>query len=573
MARVARLSSERDAAERALVRLDGLRAQLDGERAAAEADWRAAWSKAAIEPGAPSEMRGWLERRAQLVALHEQRAAVERERAELSARLDEQRAALCAELAAVGEEAPAGDDLASLVEAAEEALGKIEGEARLGADLARDLAELSREANERADERRLRDGELAAWRAECARAAAAIELPPDAAPDDAVTILDELSDLFRKVDEAAGLRRRVEGMERDARQFAADVARLAAAHAPELGALPSAEGARQLLDRLRRGAVHRTERASLDEQQGEARRALEEQGARRERAEARLAELVGAAAAGDEAGLLRAEERSTAARALDRDLRDVEEKLAELSEGGDVAALEQGCAGLDGEAAALRLDTLDGELREREEARDRVEREVGALSKGIEELQKGESLAALRAAEAQGELSRARSHAERYLRLRAAALLLGRQIDRYREENQGPILARASALFCRLTLGAWDGLQQGWDADDRAVLRCVRAGGREVEVGGLSDGTRDQLYLALRLASLHRHADAGEPLPLVVDDVLIHFDDARATAALRELGELSARMQVLFFTHHARLSELAREAVPRERLREHVLGA
>ncbi len=54
---------------------------------------------------------------------------------------------------------------------------------------------------------------------------------------------------------------------------------------------------------------------------------------------------------------------------------------------------------------------------------------------------------------------------------------------------------------------------------------------REVDVRGLSDGTRDQLYLALRLASLEHHARTGEPMPLILDDILIHFDDDRARAA------------------------------------------
>ena len=89
---------------------------------------------------------------------------------------------------------------------------------------------------------------------------------------------------------------------------------------------------------------------------------------------------------------------------------------------------------------------------------------------------------------------------------------------------------------------------------------------------GLSDGARDQLYLALRLASLERFAERNEPMPLVLDDVLIHFDEQRARAALAVLADFSATAQVLFFTHSARLCELAREAVPAGRLFEHRLG-
>ncbi len=60
-------------------------------------------------------------------------------------------------------------------------------------------------------------------------------------------------------------------------------------------------------------------------------------------------------------------------------------------------------------------------------------------------------------------------------------------------------------------------------------------------------------------------------MPLVLDDILVHFDDDRAQAALKVLAETSTLTQVLFFTHHSRLLELAREVVPPAQLREHQL--
>jgi uncharacterized protein YhaN len=81
----------------------------------------------------------------------------------------------------------------------------------------------------------------------------------------------------------------------------------------------------------------------------------------------------------------------------------------------------------------------------------------------------------------------------------------------------------------------------------------------QVGVEGMSDGTRDQLYLALRLATLEQYLANHEPLPFIVDDILIQFDDQRAEAALQVLAELSAKTQVLFFTHHWRLVELAKK--------------
>jgi uncharacterized protein YhaN len=155
---------------------------------------------------------------------------------------------------------------------------------------------------------------------------------------------------------------------------------------------------------------------------------------------------------------------------------------------------------------------------------------------------------------------------ERFARIKVAAAVLAREIERYRQENQGPILTRASALFARLTLGSFSGLKTDYGDKDEPILLGVRASGGDVKVAEMSDGTRDQLYLALYLATLERFARGGDPMPLIVDDVLIHFDDDRARAALEVLGELSEHTQVLFFTHHARLVELAREAIPGEKL-------
>jgi len=88
----------------------------------------------------------------------------------------------------------------------------------------------------------------------------------------------------------------------------------------------------------------------------------------------------------------------------------------------------------------------------------------------------------------------------------------------------------------------------------------VRPGGSTLSVDAMSEGARDQLYLALRLGTLDHWFEEHEPIPFIVDDVLLTFDDARATAALKVLAAMSERNQVLFFTHHEHLVELAKIA-------------
>jgi uncharacterized protein YhaN len=76
----------------------------------------------------------------------------------------------------------------------------------------------------------------------------------------------------------------------------------------------------------------------------------------------------------------------------------------------------------------------------------------------------------------------------------------------------------------------------------------VRENGEKVALAGMSDGTQDQLYLALRLASLEKFSADGELLPLLVDDALVNFDNARARAALKVLADSATVTQIIFFT-------------------------
>ena len=85
----------------------------------------------------------------------------------------------------------------------------------------------------------------------------------------------------------------------------------------------------------------------------------------------------------------------------------------------------------------------------------------------------------------------------------------------------------------------------------------MRAKGGEIEsVDGMSDVAADQLYLSLRLSGLEEYLEA---IPFIVDDILIKFNDARAAATLQALPKLSAKIQIIFFTHHRHLVELAEQ--------------
>ncbi len=145
-----------------------------------------------------------------------------------------------------------------------------------------------------------------------------------------------------------------------------------------------------------------------------------------------------------------------------------------------------------------------------------------------------------------------------YVRNYIAAELLRKAVALYSDKHQDPLLRSAGEYFKELTCGAFSGILIEQGRNGRG-LKAERQNGVRMSIERLSDGTRDQLFLALRLAYIENHCAQNESCPVIFDDVLMAFDDQRAAAALRALRRLSERAQVLLFTHHQHHVKLAEE--------------
>ncbi len=546
--------------------------QQGARLAALRAEWAEVWRPSGVEPLPPAEMREWLVRLETLRGAAESHAAAAAERDLWARRVAEHRERLAAELAAVGAAAPADEPLELLVERARGAVAAALERAGEHARRERALADLETQLAAATAER---EAARRAWEDWCERwraAAAALGLGAEATVEEAREHLEQRARLAAKLDEIGRLRQRVAALEGDAERFAGDVAALVERHLPEVSARPPEEAAAALLGAWRQAAEARRERRRLATQGEEvaAQRARVDEAIDRARAE--LAELVAAAGVGTAGELPAAEQRWRQADDLERAVAEVERELAAHGGGATPEELATVHREADRDRAAARLDEVEEELEELGEQLTALANRSGGAEEGLRHME--EMTGAARAAEeAEEALAAVLTHGREYAVLRLAAVLLAREVERYREENQGPVLARAAELFPRLTRGRYGDLRTGYGPSDEPVLRCVGADGVERGVDELSEGTRDQLYLALRLATLERQAASGETLPLVLDDVLIHFDDERARAALEVLGEVASRGQVLFFTHHQRLVELAEEAVPAAQRTVHRLPA
>jgi uncharacterized protein YhaN len=218
------------------------------------------------------------------------------------------------------------------------------------------------------------------------------------------------------------------------------------------------------------------------------------------------------------------------------------------------------------EIAATSADVAASELSAVKQAHQAIIDEISDLAAELTEAQAGEKEASTGADAADAAQAAETARATiadltaQYIRAKSAATMLRWAINRHRETRQAPLLARAGAIMANVTAGRFRGLALDWNRGDEPVIVAERADAGRCGVENMSEGTRDQLFLALRLAAIEERA-ADHAMPLICDDLFITADDARSGRLFRQMKELSASTQVIIFTHHGHLEGVARETI------------
>lgn len=555
--------------------LDELRQRSEISRQAREdllARWRKQWAASSIIPLGPREMRAWLGNFEALRMQVEELGRIEAEVRAGQTRQQELRAVLMQELAAAQEQPPLpGTGLEAVVRRAQAVVESLrEGNARREALIrsVRDLEVAEDKAGANVQTARLN---LEEWRQGWEEALGFLGLPGGASPDEAADYVETVQECLARLHEEDVLRKRLKGIERDARAFENSVRELAALIAPDEKELDAALTVGRLKGLLaqavRDQAVsmrHAQEKAALHETVRVLREELRllDEGMAALRLQSHCA---------DDECMDAAERRFAEYAEVRRDLHEVESTLAGMAEGGTLQDLEALAAGQDADALPGRIAALRAELDEEVRPRtgplaERVGQEKSELAR-----MNGDDAAARIAEEMQEVLARIARLTDSYIRLKLASRVLRAEIERYRAAHQDPLLAIASGLFKDLTLGSFAALRADIDDGDRPVLMGVRSNGFVVRVEGMSSGTRDQLYLALRLASLQLRLQSTEAMPFIVDDILINFDEERARATLEVFAGMAGRNQIIMFTHQAQIADMARKMGMEDRVFVHGL--
>jgi len=400
---------------------------------------------------------------------------------------------------------------------------------------------------------------LAEWDHAWTPAIEAAELSA-AAPHAVVRTQLELIDTVRAaVDEILALEQRIRDMEQDVAEFTEDVLEVAAACGVDTHDRAAPALLIELAQALAQAGKLESQAAALKAQLEDAERRLAGASVDEDKALTRLEPLALIAGSADTARMSVAIQACERARALTQDVARHGEDIVKAGAGPPLERLLAEAATADIEILTPRSDELTGQIADLSDRIAELSAERATAQAELKRLDVGPD-AAIAAADAEQAKSEMALQAETYVRKRAEIVLLKSAIARYRSEKQNPLLKRASAIFARLTLGRYEELLVDMESD-KARLAGVTGDQTVVPVEGMSEGTVDQLFLSLRLAAVEEAVDNGARLPFLADDLFINYDDARSAAGFQVLAELARKTQVLFFTHHHHLLDLAQQAL------------
>ncbi|MCF8719742.1 ATP-binding protein [Nitrospina gracilis] len=370
--------------------------------------------------------------------------------------------------------------------------------------------------------------------------------------DEVMRRMERTRDLLRERDDLSG---RIEKMEADLRAARSRVERVASA-------APGLELNNDLLVNMERVAERYEDQRQKQEERRNLEKALSEQAQGLEQLKPaveaqrqKLDRIILEAGTKDEEGFQ--DQVTSWKRACDlkqqseRARRDIQSRMG-VGEAFDAVVEELRSTEptrLDTECATARerVETLQKQMQE-------IDQKLGRCQQEQERLANSDVLF-----DAQSQVEMLKQRLERAGRDWAVATLalsmLDRSLKTYQETHQPAVYRAASDWFRRITGGVYEAVRYQMEAD---VVDVQTASGDFKPVAHLSRGTREQLYLALRLALIQEYEKESEPLPVLMDDVWVNFDDARRDRFVEVLAQFAQDRQVVVLSCHNASRELCR---------------
>lgn len=523
-------------------------------------EWADAWKSSGLLVGDWPAMQDAIPARDAIRVQVEERESCSFRIDQLQGRIENVRAEICEAIASCGGHPPESSrSLADCLAIADAFGEELEARSQIIREAHLKHADLLAAANKDQQAQDRRRDQLASWDVKFATATKDFPLREEEPPEAVERVLRQIEALLKDFESASGFRERIEKIDALREGLDTDLLDFCRTYAPDLPELDRAGALTQLFQILEEQKVQRQDHERLSAKL----LAKQDAGQAAERtlkaAESDLSALT------TEAAVETLEDLPECIRKADvkRQLLEKRDTLTQHFSGEDVAVEDlvvrvEGMGAVDLEAEMIPLQAELDSISANRAALVEEATLANAEFQALENDTGADDLAIDMADVAAG----LRDPVARYATLLFSSRLLSAAVERYRERNEAPLLGYASAYFSRLTRGRYDRIETDMDGSSEGGFRVrSTASPQSKALSSLSEGTVDQLHLALVLGSLeHRFAAGAEAMPLLLDDILVHFDDERSMAALETLVEFAKTTQVLLFTHHERVRDQAMQA-------------
>ena len=240
---------------------------------------------------------------------------------------------------------------------------------------------------------------------------------------------------------------------------------------------------------------------------------------------------------------------------LRQEARSLEDAMKKIASGHRLEDMLHDLESMSAGEISVKLESVEDLIRELQQNRDALAEKSGEIKDRLSRLADSNELSHLR--EKQERIrTELKELCRRWSVYTVAAHLISSARDYFEKERQPEVITRAGEFFRSITNGSYKGIVAPPGSSE---IFAVTADGDRIPPEGLSRGTAEQLYLSLRFGYVtSRHGT--EPLPLLMDDILVNFDPQRAEAAAETIISLSDQLQVIFLTCHPETVDIFRRA-------------
>jgi uncharacterized protein YhaN len=226
----------------------------------------------------------------------------------------------------------------------------------------------------------------------------------------------------------------------------------------------------------------------------------------------------------------------------EEDLKDLEKELKKLRKEYESTKSNDELNAIDRDKAKSIADEIQNKINELEKQSSELKGRIETMEEDLED----RNILEVNLAKTQEE----RKSFNNYQKSLLIAMNQLEYVSQHMHKELAPILANsAGKIVDTITDNKYSTLKID---ENLAIQLDTISSPFPVSVEDLSFGTKDQVYLALRLALTDFFSDSGEKLPVFLDDSFTQYDDKRAMAAMKTLKKVADTRQVFIFTCHNR---------------------